>query len=193
MSVIPVGYTEAVWQFTTPGDEGPSLCVTGHDTQGLGSLLAVLDAIEPAFSDDPSLLNNVSQDYTLAQVEVRWRQDAGDPVVGIRTINEVGRSANASVSPQVSYLLHKLSGRAGRKNRGRTYLPGVTQSVLDAAGFISGTALTNLAARGAAMLSQWAIAGAEMVILHTDPADSPTTVVSWEPASKVATQRRRLR
>jgi hypothetical protein len=73
------------------------------------------------------------------------------------------------------------------------YLPGVQEDTVNDGGLVVGATLVNLAATAAAALSNWATSGAELVILHTDPADTPRPVVELAPAPLIATQRRRLR
>ena len=194
MAVIPVGFAQATAVFTIPGDSGPANVVTGHDVSALSTAVAVADAIQDGWQAGSSaLINMLSSQVTLAQLVIYWRANAGDPVVINRTVNDQGNNGGSMAPPQVCYLLDKVTGLAGRHNRGRTYLPGVTESDVDQAGVLAPSVASTMAGNAAGCLSNWATADAPMVILHTNPAIAPAQVVAWEPATKVGTQRRRLR
>jgi len=193
MSFLPIGFAECSATFTIPGNSGPAQVVTGHDVSGLATSLAVIDAINDGWDATVPLTNWLSSAVTLVALDVRWQAAAGDAVSISRTVSQTGAVGGAMLPPQVCYLLQKISGFAGRKNRGRMYLPGVQEDTVNDGGLVVGATLVNLAATAAAALSNWGTSGAELVILHTDPADTPRPVVELAPAPVVATQRRRLR
>ena len=95
--------------------------------------------------------------------------------------------------PNVATLITKNTSFAGRQNRGRMYMPPLTDGVISTGGII--TEADRLLVQGGAtqFLADLAASSIPMVILHTDPAVTPTAVNSLSVASKVATQRRRLR
>lgn len=97
-------------------------------------------------------------------------------------------------SPQVQCLVKKVTGAAGRKNRGRMYVPDVAEAVVDQSGVI------NVTGRGRADLVATAFFTGVLgvaadftvpVLLHTD-ATTPTVIVGFTVEVKAATQRRRL-
>lgn len=193
MSHLPVGFAECSAVFTIPGSGGPANVVTGHDVSGLATSLAVADAITAGWDAATPLVDACTTDVTLATLEIRWQAAAGDAVLISRTLNTGGGDPAPAIPPQVCYLLQKVTGFAGRKNRGRMYLPGVAEPSVAASGQVTIGKLTELAALAAAALSNWGTNGADLVILHTDPADTPRPVVEMPPSNRVATQRRRLR
>lgn len=103
-----------------------------------------------------------------------------------------GTIAGAAATVNVAYLVRKTTGAGGRANRGRLYLPGVTESKVSAAGAVASTDLTDYNN----VLNTWrlglALESIEMQILHSESSDpTPVTQIFMDP--KVATQRRRLR
>lgn len=193
MSFLPVGFAECTAVFTIPGQSGPANVVTGHDVSGLATSLAVIDAIDDGWDAATPLTNWLASVVSLVALDVRWQAAPGDPVSISRTKSQPGAVGTAATSPQVTYLLQKISGFAGRKNRGRMYLPGVVEASVSDGGVVLPATVTNLAATAAAALSNWNTSGAPLHILHTDPADTPREVVELAVSPIVATQRRRLR
>jgi hypothetical protein len=167
--------------------------VTGHDVSGLATSLAVVDAIQAGWDASTPLVDALTTDVSLTTLDIRWQAAAGDAVSITRSVSIGGGEPTSAAPPQVTYLLQKITGFAGRKNRGRMYLPGVSETHVGPNGQITGAKLTELAGLAAAALSNWATNGAELVILHTDPADTPRPVVELSPSTLSATQRRRLR
>ncbi len=115
-------------------------------------------------------------------------------------VNNIPMTNAGSFLPQnCAFLLHKRSGLGGRKNRGRMYLPGVNEALVDDKGLMSTTAINGVNAAAAATLADIiAIEGVErMVILHTQPlgpvgtVPTPVTTLLLDPV--LGTQRRRLR
>lgn len=119
-----------------------------------------------------------------------------------RTANVPGGSTTVPLPPNTAMLVRKTSDLAGRKNKGRMYLPGVlTQSGVNAGGTIVPAILaanqTRLNTLYTAMHTfpipgQPAERRAEVMILHSD-ATAPTVVTGFQAQGVVATQRRRLR
>lgn len=103
-----------------------------------------------------------------------------------------GGNANPPLSPQVCYLIRKTTGTAGRKNRGRMFLPGCNESNVDGNGRVASDIQLELNTRLGAWAADATGADAEFVILHNSSSD-PTTITSLACQSVVATQRRRLR
>jgi len=73
------------------------------------------------------------------------------------------------------------------------YVPGVTESTVDAGGFLTGAQTTILQNALNSFYSQAIARGLPMYILHTTPPDTATEVTSVVASNKVATQRRRVR
>lgn len=114
---------------------------------------------------------------------------AGTPVAGTNAAVGGPLPVNCAV------LLTKRTARAGRKGRGRMYLPPF-QSIetgVDAAGFIAPADITALTTRWASFRTALIAVDLLPVLLHADELDTPNLITSWAIEGQIATQRRRLR
>lgn len=119
---------------------------------------------------------------------------------------ESGALALACPSPQVALLLKKITALAGRKNRGRTYLPfSVDEAGISQSGLVIGDAVTDVQAACDAVLTSLSTFDIPMVIANrlmgVDPDTDKPYVIEYTVGppvtqyileSYVATQRRRL-
>ncbi len=193
MTYIPEGHGEAVVTIDIPGDAGPALTIFGFAYDVATPASTVASDLATALQSPSGIRLFLNANHTLESVLVRCRADAGDPLIAEAAIGQVGMTSGAMPPPQVATLIQKISGRAGRKNRGRMYLPSPAESVLDDDGnYLSGT-MTTFQNAADFFMGQLDTAGYPMAILHTSPLDAATAVVSLNVRSKCATQRRRLR
>jgi hypothetical protein len=108
-------------------------------------------------------------------------------------------TGTAGALPQNSaFLIQKRSSLAGRRHRGRFYLPGVGEGGTSPTGVLSAPDVVGINQDLAAWLLaiQSSSYASEMVILHStgiSGAPSPTAVVSLNVDEVISTQRRRLR
>lgn len=125
----------------------------------------------------------------------------GPPLAHDVTTDLTGSAgAFTAASPNVTYLLKKTTGFAGRSFRGRCYLPFVNTSELDENGRISGTVLSRFqTAATALMAAADSVAGGGLdgwYLLHRagspGASEGPTLVTDFGASNVVATQRRRL-
>jgi hypothetical protein len=123
-------------------------------------------------------------------VRTDWREAAG--IVRSNSVNVAGGNGGAAMTPQVAYLARKSTALAGRKNRGRMYLPGVTETEVDGAGLVSAAFQGDMNTAFAALITSWAGNDLTPVILHNS-LEAPTAIDQLTLESVVATQRRRLR
>lgn len=109
------------------------------------------------------------------------------------------RTTQVITSPNVSYLMRKNTTFAGRRYRGRMYIPFVATNGLTQTGQLTSAELTLLTTAAAALkaaLVETANNIASLRVLHSSsplsvtPAPTPISTLSAE--SFVATQRRRL-
>lgn len=118
----------------------------------------------------------------------KFRFDATSTNAGTRT-------AQAQPPPQVSLLIKKTTGFAGRKFRGRAYWPyGGPVTTLDEQGKIIGgeaTIVNTAVTAWTAALNSVGGNTAGQFLLHSD-ATPPTAVISFSRENVCATQRRRL-
>jgi hypothetical protein len=125
-------------------------------------------------------------------------QATGGTVVGARNIS--------SPPPQVCALIRKNTNVGGRKNRGRTYIPGVFSSgeMTDNGNLMSGVK-ANIQTAASALLANLSALSIDMVVVNKTLVVDPTThkpyvtaithsvnVTSYVVEASCATQRRRL-
>lgn len=189
---IPNGFGTATIRMQLPGESGPGFNVLGLEREGTLTALQTAqqwgDAINNAGSPWTLLSNQVDTD----QVEVRLNI-GGELHIAAVALSITGGGADPMAPPQVSYLLKKGSGFAGRANRGRIFLPGVEETAVDPGGALTSGAISALQGAANQFLSDLGSLGQEMVILHENPALTPRVVTSLIVDGRVATQRGRLR
>jgi hypothetical protein len=96
------------------------------------------------------------------------------------------------LTPQTQGLIHKKTALAGRKNRGRMYIPDMEESQVNNNGLLNGSAvalLQDIADAWFGLTGADALIGAPQV-LHED-ASAPTEITAMTVETTVATQRRR--
>ena len=152
-------------------------------TDFAGALTALYDS-EVTFSRLTTLIGNDGPPL---------RFESSGTTVGTRTTQSI-------TPPNTTYLLRKTTGFAGRRFRGRMYLPFVSELGTQQTGQLEASELTILTARAAALATAFVGGGTGsggMYLLHSEsplsatPAPTPITSLSAQPF--VATQRRRLR
>jgi hypothetical protein len=187
---IPATYYEVAFTHTLQGSIHPAVCTLGlfyfgtdFDNDSNGADAAWLADIMPSMAD------------VWACTEISWRVQAG-------TVKQVfpstqGGTAHTATTPNVTFLLRKSTGVPGRKNRGRIYLPGVSEQDVDATGVVVGSKITEINTGLGALVGDLAAANFTPYLLHNitvaDPTPAPTLIstITCEPLA--ATQRRRMR
>jgi len=109
------------------------------------------------------------------------------------------RSTQVILPPNNTYLIKKTTAFAGRRFRGRMYIPYVSTNGVTQTGSLQSAEQTILVARASAILTALVAAGpnaSELSLLHAESAlsatPSPTPVAALTAEAVVATQRRRL-
>lgn len=200
--IIPPGFAQAVWSMTLTGDSEPIICTGGLDVSAAGGdFEAAADGAFAAWG--ANIMPSVSDEYTLDHVTLYVGQDGGPPLVYDSTLTgSAGGLTNAPLPQNCAHLVRKRTDAAGRRGRGRFYIPGVPEGEVTPTGVLSTTYVDGMTASAQAFLDELATpVGAypslELVILHrsegigTEPAPTPVTQLICE--SVIATQRRRLR
>lgn len=194
MSVIPLGFFEAVVRIRIPSDAGPAMLVIGgEDGLATTNAQAIATAYADVLNNNPGLVSMLAIDTFIESVTVYANIGGPDLAIGFETVEAQGQNGNTAASPQVAALVQKLSGLAGRRNRGRMFTPSPSDDGVGATGLISGPVLAAMQTGMDAFLSDLDTLDVPMKILHTDPAFAPTDVTLLEVSNRVATQRRRLR
>jgi hypothetical protein len=194
---VPVGY--GLWQFTMVHATIAHAAVstvgfkvaTPPYTQGqLASALAAFAlAVKPMHDAEVTYSKAVA---LVGNDGPPLRYEATGVVVGTRTAGVIS-------PPNVTYLIKKSTAYAGRRYRGRMYLPFVQSLGVTQTGQLTGPEQTLLVTSAAALFSGLVAAGpnaSELSLLHAESALSatpaPTPVAALLASSIVATQRRRL-
>lgn len=185
---------------------GPGFCeilafftnLVGHPCQNAVGY-AVLDSIDQTTADAVS--NALAEAYK-NQLSSSGRFNGVRIIVGNDgppgEFNSVAGAGAGVVSgdfeqAQVMGLIHKSTAFAGRKFRGRMYIPDMSDSQVGDTGIPNSTALGKLNAIASAWFTLSGVVttlGAPQ-ILHADGVTAPTEIVSMDAEGKIATQRRR--
>lgn len=199
---IPIGFGSAVHRFSSPAAQGQILWSLGWQWTGDIDQDAV-DGYAAAFATSEYLSTAVSNEVTFEGVD--FIVGTGDPTEPLHiesSASQVGGAGGDMCPINSAILVKKLTGRGGRKGRGRFYSPGVQIDALNnIGGLISDAALTNIQESVDALpveLGEGLVAGgpsaAQPVLLHATEADgAPDVLTSLVVQSRLATQRRRLR
>lgn len=193
MSFIPTGYYEAAVEIVIPGDAGPAYVVFGGDGSVLGSASNIDLALQAVLVNVGGFISMVPSADSIGDVTVRYTTSPGVTEISESTLAAPGLAGGTPPPPQVCTLIQKVSGLAGRKNRGRMYLPAVDEGQIGTDGIYLAATLGPLQTFATQFLADLSSSSIPMAILHTSPADTPTPVSSLNVSAKVATQRRRLR
>lgn len=200
--IIPPGFAQIVFGFRQDGDPEDMLSTIGVELapdDGTGA--AAPNRMFTTFQG--AVLGALSVHTYLAHVTAYVGQDGGPPTVEESTLDmEPGGAGGEVLPPNCAFLVRKRTSSAGRRGRGRMYLPGVPEALVDSAGNLTGGTQADLQAAVDGWLADLAtpdVGGQPYapVILHrsegagVEPA--PTPVTFFEAEGKIATQRRRLR
>jgi hypothetical protein len=198
--IIPAGFGQVLHQLRLAGDPEPMAVTYGVaiDAGGVTNAAALGDELHEAFY--AAVKDQLPTTWTLYQTELKWR-DVGvaDLMVQIHVEPKAMVAAGAALPQNVAGLIHKLSASAGRRNRGRFYLPGLREGEVSDTGLVNSGSVTGINNALATWLAKFgALIGQvdAMVILHStgiSGAPTPTPVTQLLIDAKVATQRRRLR
>lgn len=191
MPIIPNDHGQVNYRFTgTAAPTGAEVAI-GFRNDGDLALSAVGALFIDAWDDNIQQLQDDS--IILESVLVKFGPNDTGPQ-GEFASGLTGAASGSAVPPNVSLLVNKVTALGGRRNRGRSFWPGFTESDVDPGGFINNEYLAFVQARCTDYLNQLSTAGASMVVLHSDAGfGGPPTVAEYVAQSRVATQRRRLR
>lgn len=201
--IIPVGYGQAVYEFSLEDDAEPIVTTMGHDLSAVsgGAYGDAVDGLMDAFG--AFVMARIPNVYDLVAVTLYVGQDGGPPAIYESTGTPITGGISSAPLPQnCCQLVRKRTSAAGRRGRGRMYLPPPAEGQVDPQGTISSAdvAITQaavddwLAELGTPTLGQPAM---PPVILHrsegagVEPPPTPVTALTVD--GRIATQRRRLR
>lgn len=196
-TIIPPGYAQVFWRFRVAGDNEEMLTSMGVRTVG-----APVDpddlANEMAGAWTASLaMSDLHTSYTFIGTRVYIGQD-GDPIVAERLVNLAGTGGNLPLPNNCAILAQKRSALGGRRNRGRMFIPAgyLPESGVDGAGVLAAGTLGAIQANLDQLLNEIENVQTttdQAVILHSSNPSTPTQITSLICATKIATQRTRMR
>lgn len=201
--IIPVGFGHAVYEMQLVGDNEPIVVTCGHDLGAVvgGDYAQAATDLFDVFA--ASWMGIVSGAYELTAVNLYVGQDGGPPMLYESSETPVGGGESGGPLPQnCAALVKKATSSAGRRGRGRIYLPGIAESAVDHIGTINGTFMTALQAGADLWLDELttptiAADPYPPVILHRSEGigeePPPTPVTAFVVDGRIATQRKRLR
>lgn len=196
---VPPGFANAHWKFTLTGDPEPMSFALGlqlddavSDPDDFASDLA--DAFGGALGYGA---NHWYNQFTFVGVDVTIGND-GPEIVGHNTRATTGTGgSNATLPNNCAAIFKKSTGFAGRKFRGRLYMPPISLAEADVnnVGIIDAGVVT--AVQGYWDSFETQLTGLSVsvstVLLHTSGAVDPTPITNIQLENQIATQRRRLR
>lgn len=200
--IIPPGFLQAVYRLELDGDNEEMVTTCGHEIDGPSGANGAdsPNDLFTAFANE--VVPMLPSVYTLVAVDTYVGQDGSGPLVYTSSNAAVAGSNGANAVPQnTSFLIRKRTDLAGRRGRGRMYIPGVMEPDVDPAGNLSVAAVSAMQDQ----VDAWfdfltAGVGARLyppVVLHRTegigPEPLPTPVTRFVCEQRVATQRRRLR
>jgi len=152
--------------------------------------LAFGAAIQPLYDSEVTLTRTVA---LIGNDGPQIRFESASSIAGTRSSQDI-------TPPQTTYLLRKSTAFAGRRFRGRMYMPFVSELGTSQTGQLTGAELTILSARATAIaagLVGGATGSGGLYLLHSESSLSatpaPTAITALTAQAFVATQRRRLR
>lgn len=182
--VIPPGYSNVTFEFDNGSAIGSkpvwSIGISAPPTEDY------LDGFEAWFDSDYRPLMDTTQ--TLNRIIMR-----NSVAVLERTMGSPGSQSGTFVSPQVTALVKKGTGLAGRTNRGRMNWYGVLpEAGVDQGGAIDDGRITSLQGTADSLMALATSTGDELSLFHNGSSD-PTIITSLVVARQTATVRRRNR
>lgn len=192
--IIPEDFAQVNLKFT--GDAIPTGAEMTFGINTVGNPGGV-----PAWADDvvsnwdsAGMAELYTGQVTLASVLVKAGPNATGPF--IETLAGIpGTAANPAVTANTAMLIRKVTDTGGRQGRGRFFLPGIPEGHCDPDGTLDTGYLESATADWEAFLGKMGTSQLPMALLHGagSPVAVPHEILDLVPATKAATQRRRLR
>lgn len=190
----PDNYLATVRQESTVFTDGYALTVLGVERQGGQTPSEIAVAVFGAWADN--ILPQQAGDTTLTRVEV-----VNETTFGAATGEEEGGSSASMLASNSSILVSKLTGRRGRRGRGRMFIGNAAdEELVFSDGSLEGTYRGVWANVMNAFYSDLDTAGIRLAIPQNQGDNQVTPpIVPWplvtalQVDAKIGTQRRRMR
>lgn len=195
MATIPLEFSLLVWTFAGPISNRPAVCTMGVGDPPGGWDTTMMAAARDAWADN-----------ILPRQGARWKlvkttayQGASGGSVAFELTSDLAGSIvqGATAPPNVAALIRKHTAAAGRANRGRMFVPGVTDSQLEDDGKFASGEYTSWLTAATGLFQDLTTASIPPFILHSPASGggvpAPTAITSLTVDQLCSTQRRRLR
>jgi hypothetical protein len=189
---IPENHYQVSFIHNLVGSLQEAVCTLGLRYEGTTFGPNATD-VELAWIGD--VMGQMNNSWRLSRVV--WRVQLG----AVRDIpaDTVGTNAAPGEPPMVAVLVRKNTGQPGRSNRGRMYLPGISEDGIDHLGMLTEVYRTGW--QGVINSFHSAVLAADFVpcLFHNvdtfpaAPSELPTDIANFSVEPRVATQRRRNR
>lgn len=194
--IIPPGFAHVVVELALDGDSEPMVNTFGIELSETATPVETADNIMTAFATRFDSV--VANGYSVTACDLYVGQDGGSNLVFSSTAAPIVFAGTGNSLPQnCAALVRKRTDLAGRRGRGRFYVPGVEETSVSAVGVLSNTYLTAWQAAADAFLDDLETDGTPMVVLHRSEGIGvepvPTPIVALVVDERIATQRQRLR
>lgn len=188
---IPNGFAQANFRYVGPGVPFGAEWTIGIDVDQYAGTPSTLAGELAADYIAQSFQSIMAVGVDLSSVLVKYGPNAtGATAEAFAT--EAGTVASGA-SPNVAYLVSKLTAQGGRRGRGRLYLPGVTEAGINNSGTVLAATVTNIQTAFTAMHALAIADSRPYVLLHSSTEHFPDLITSFVAQSIGATQRRRMR
>lgn len=191
--LIPSGWAQVNWIFTGIGCPQGAEVTMGLDYASFpGTVPDAAEACHDAW--EANVLPVQCDGVTLTNTRVKIGPNASGLFADFASSDNGGLSI-AQQPPQVAILVNKVTGVGGRPGRGRMYIPGASDTDVDADGSLQTPYLAAWQSALDDLRTDLIAADLEPSLLHGDssPAPTPYAITQLQVAGLVATQRRRLR
>lgn len=197
-TVIPEGFAQASALFDRIAGGDEAFVVTGH---GLGlppnDPTDVANAVFDAWEGSEIGTQFMATTWRMRQVSVRVNRGNGIETGTSTRAAIPGQASSPALPPNVAVLVRKVTGLGSREGRGRMYLPGTQEDIVNDNGVIIAPHLGNWQPFAQQFNALCAFNNVELHVLHSLPqlggAPAPTPVATLVVQPLVATQRRRIR
>lgn len=190
---LPPGSAQTTLVFDIPGNAGPAMTTMAFTDIAAVSADDIAQNVWDAWVGTGGPMPLLNAAAVLTEVRVLKALSGGLFEGGLATGSVAGGDVLAGMTPQVAYLVHKVTAYAGRQNRGRLFVPGVSEQWCDDAGNIPTSRLATMQSAFDQFLTTTGTTTGPLTVLHNDPSTFLSDVLSLKVSAKVATQRRRLR
>ncbi|MQB02228.1 MAG: hypothetical protein GEU78_18620, partial [Actinobacteria bacterium] len=143
MTVIPPGFGEAAVHIDILSGSGPAFIVFGYEPAAISTPSDAATNLADVMNNAIGLRSMMSTTAFIQNVTVR--QNDGGAFLGTATVTvgQAGLNEQEPAPPQVAVLIRKLTGLAGRSQRGRMYVPAIAEGLIGPSGLLGAVALAD--------------------------------------------------